>query len=339
MFSIGWASSPQIDIFMSLKKSADTIMVEFNGGEVTLNFALLEQAIPKIIALAESKNKKVQFNMQTNGTFMTDEMAEFLKKYNVSVGISLDGTQKYNKNRIFKNGEETFDLVINTINTLKRHQVHYSTLSVICQRGQFEDTVKLLQYTGCREYRANLKRSLGRGVVGEDDATLKELAQEYIEYCKNMLCDRKYYEGNLLYYFMSLYLYTPFMCYKEPCGSGRNQLYITAQGDIYACQQSCYIKKGRLGTVDIPVEELQCAIEENDWIQALQTRKKSQIQGCKECPWKKFCYSCLCKEMEAKNTVFAKNSFCEFNQYVLHELMWIAGENPEIVMNYLQYNF
>ncbi len=328
-----------VDLFMNLEKCADTVNIEFNGGEATLNFAMIKNAVPRIIELANERDKKVRFTMQTNGTLMTDEMASFLKKYNFSVGISLDGTQEYNKKRVFPNGDETFEIILNTINVLKQYHVPYSTLSVICQKGQYENTIELLQYTGCKQYRTNLKRTLGRGNCVDEEVGLKELAREYVEYCKKMLDGKKYYEANLHYYFMSLYLYNPFMCYKEPCGSGRNQLYFTANGDIYACQQSCYIQQGKLGTVNETVEELQSHINQNNWINEIQKRKTCEIKECKLCPWKKFCYTCPCKEMEAENIVHTQNTFCEFNKYVLHELMWFAGENNETVMNYLQYNY
>lgn len=328
-----------VNLFMGLKKCADTVNIEFNGGEVTLNFPLVEQVVPKILEVANRKKKKVRFSMQTNGTHMTDEMACFLKQYNFSVGISLDGTPEYNKNRILPNGEETFEIVLNTIRVLKKHQVPYSTISVICQRGQFNDTVELLRYTECKQYRANLKRTLGRGGQVDESITLEELAREYVEYCKKMLNEKKYYEANLHYYFMSLYLYNPFMCYKEPCGTGRNQLYFAANGDIYACQQSCYIQQGKLGTVNETVEELQNQLDQNNWIKEIQKRKTCEIEECKACSWKKFCFTCPCKEMGVDKTVHTRSTFCEFNKYVLHELMWFAGENNEVVMNYLQYNY
>ncbi len=336
------------ELFMSLEKCADSLTVEFNGGESLINLSVIREVVPKILEIAQRKGKKVKFSLQTNGTLMTDDAAAFFKEYDIVVGISIDGTEEYNRNRVYGNGKGTFEQILGAIEILKKHEVRYSTVTVICQRGQFENTIKLAEYTGCREYRANLIAPMGREKKGASclasgNCAMEDMAKEYIEFCRRVLDEKKYYESNLIYYLCSLLLWHPFMCYREPCGSGRSQLYVTANGEIYACQRSYYIGQGRVGLVDDSVEMLEKAIAENGWIQGLGERHTCGIESCKECPWKQFCCSCPCegtgKEKDVENIIGGKNIYCDFNRYVLHELMWIAGTETEVVMNYLQYNY
>ncbi len=69
------------------------LKIQFAGGEPTLNFALIE----KICEYIKHMNINAVFQMQSNGTLITDEMAEKIKKLNIAIGISLDGIPEINE--------------------------------------------------------------------------------------------------------------------------------------------------------------------------------------------------------------------------------------------------
>jgi uncharacterized protein len=67
--------------------------INFFGGEPLLNL----KAIKKIIATTKKLNLDVdQFMLITNGCFIDDEIADFLKENDIFVSISLDGSKKIN---------------------------------------------------------------------------------------------------------------------------------------------------------------------------------------------------------------------------------------------------
>lgn len=70
--------------------------------------------------------------IQTNGLLLNDEWCEFFNKNNFLVGVSLDGPREYHdKYRRTKQGQSTFDQVMQGIELLKKHGVEYNVLAVI----------------------------------------------------------------------------------------------------------------------------------------------------------------------------------------------------------------
>ena len=63
------------------------------GGEPLLNF----QAIEKIYSYLEENGYNCKIGLQSNGTLITEEIAEKLSKMRINIGISFDGTIKINE--------------------------------------------------------------------------------------------------------------------------------------------------------------------------------------------------------------------------------------------------
>lgn len=68
------------------------LKIQFAGGEPTLNFFLVE----KICRYAKKQNLDAVFQLQTNGTLLTENMVRKMKEYRISVGVSLDGIPEIN---------------------------------------------------------------------------------------------------------------------------------------------------------------------------------------------------------------------------------------------------
>ncbi len=101
-----------------LKQStSDEFVISFYGGEPLLRFDLIKWCIE--YAKKTLTGKKLRFNMTTNATLITDEIADYLSSLeNYFTTISLDGPKEINdKNRIFNDGSGAYD---KTIEGLKR---------------------------------------------------------------------------------------------------------------------------------------------------------------------------------------------------------------------------
>jgi uncharacterized protein len=73
--------------------SDQPMKIQFAGGEPLLNYPLICQ----VVAYAKAKNYKASFQMQTNGTGITPEIAAGLKKMKIALGVSLDGPPEVNE--------------------------------------------------------------------------------------------------------------------------------------------------------------------------------------------------------------------------------------------------
>lgn len=107
---------------LSQKRAKRTVMLY--GGEPLTNKDTLFELIRRIRAMEKDGkfNGEVEIDLECNGTLVTDEIAEFLKDYNVFILISLDGIRKvHNKYRKTKTGEGSYDAAKKGFDTLIRH--------------------------------------------------------------------------------------------------------------------------------------------------------------------------------------------------------------------------
>ena len=107
------------------------IEICLHGSEPLENWDVLE----KLILYGEEKNKIynkkiVKFGLQTNATQIDEERAKFLKDHDVGVGVSLDGPEKFhNLTRHYRNGQGSFEDVINGIKILNKF---YGKVNALC---------------------------------------------------------------------------------------------------------------------------------------------------------------------------------------------------------------
>ncbi|MFP4366765.1 MAG: radical SAM protein, partial [Bacteroidales bacterium] len=114
-------------------EAQDVPVVSFvwQGGEPTL---LGVDYFRKAVELQKkySGGKRIDNALQTNGTLLTDEFCEFLKKENFLVGLSIDGPKDVHDHyRLTVKGEPSWDRVMDGLKLLKKHGVEFNTLSVV----------------------------------------------------------------------------------------------------------------------------------------------------------------------------------------------------------------
>jgi len=119
---MNWITAKKgIDFLISHSKDSSRLDVGFYGGEPLLEFDLIKKAMNYATEAAEGKS--VTFNITTNGSLLTEEIARFLLKYNTTVVVSIDGPKDiHDKNRVFAaNGCGTFDTVYNNVKAIIRN--------------------------------------------------------------------------------------------------------------------------------------------------------------------------------------------------------------------------
>lgn len=98
---------------------ANSVVIEFFGGEPMIEMALVDQISDYFKLRAYELNHRwawnYRFNFSTNGVnYASDEVQSYIKKNigKLSVGISIDGTkQKHDLNRVFPDGSGSYDII------------------------------------------------------------------------------------------------------------------------------------------------------------------------------------------------------------------------------------
>ncbi len=77
-------------------------------------------------------SQKVYNSLQTNATLINSNWISFFKKYNFSIGISLDGPRELNdKQRVYKNGNPTSKIILEKLELLNDSNIKVGLLLVI----------------------------------------------------------------------------------------------------------------------------------------------------------------------------------------------------------------
>jgi uncharacterized protein len=81
------------------------------------------------------KGVKIKLSVQTNGVLLNEEWADVFSKYEIPVGISIDGPiDVHNRNRVYSDGRGSYDDVVAAVRLAREKDLLFGTLSVIDPR-------------------------------------------------------------------------------------------------------------------------------------------------------------------------------------------------------------
>lgn len=128
----------------------DDVMFVWHGGEpLIMGLDFFRKALE--LERKYAAGKTITNTIQTNGTLITQEWADFFKTNDFLVGVSIDGPRSvHDAYRFDKGGAPTFDKVLRGIEILYRTGVEYNTMSTInrASEGRGLETYRFLKSIG-----------------------------------------------------------------------------------------------------------------------------------------------------------------------------------------------
>lgn len=113
-------------------QNGEAVIFSWQGGEPTM---LGLDFFRDIVALQQKykpEGRRIENDLQTNGTLLTDAWCLFLKQHGFLVGVSIDGPRElHDAYRVDRKGHPTFDDVMRGIGLLRKHGVRFNTLTVV----------------------------------------------------------------------------------------------------------------------------------------------------------------------------------------------------------------
>ncbi len=125
------------DIMETIVKKAyeyadDTVTFAFQGGEPMLRGLDFFKSLVAYVQKYKKDSVKTFYSIQTNGTMIDNQWAQFFKENNFLVGLSMDGySDIHDMNRVDKNGRGTFKKVKEASAILDKYKVDYNILCVV----------------------------------------------------------------------------------------------------------------------------------------------------------------------------------------------------------------
>jgi uncharacterized protein len=122
-------------IFASGWTSGGLTVIWHAGEPLVVPVAFYETAFRAIEALRPA-TLQLRHSIQTNGMLITREWCELFKKWDVGIGVSIDGPKAlHDAHRVTRTGQGTFDKTIAGIRLLRQENVPFHVISVLSKDG------------------------------------------------------------------------------------------------------------------------------------------------------------------------------------------------------------
>lgn len=221
-------------LFNQLKNADRNTTVLFHGGESLQYFNFIKNFVEKCERL--TSGHAILFQLQTNATLITEDIAAFLKKHNFSVCISIDGTEAItNAHRKFHNGKGAFKNILKGIDYLKKQNVKFTMISVLTKDfgDAFMANIDFLRNVGAEKYQINPLINAATNTFDSDSATkvFEYLLNDELAY--SPICKEESLSIRAL---QLIGLNTGDACEGIPCDMGRSVISVDSYGNIYPCE-------------------------------------------------------------------------------------------------------
>lgn len=112
----------------------DNLYFTFQGGEPTLRGLDFFKKFVSTVKMLNNRNSQIFYALQTNGTLIDEQWAEFFKANGFLIGLSLDGDFSDNSFRVDGVGNNSFPKVLRAIEIFLRYEIEFNILTVATAR-------------------------------------------------------------------------------------------------------------------------------------------------------------------------------------------------------------
>lgn len=266
------------------------IAVQPWGGEPLIAFDMIEF----MMKFFRSNDINAKVEMETNGSLVTDGIAEKLKDMGISVGVSIDGPEKlHDSQRKFLNGTGTYRQVINGIRSLQKYYGRgIGTISVITKNNapyvkeMIDDFVcnlnlKYFKFNVVRENPFSREENLCPS-VDEVQAVYRTL---FDLICASVGTENEFIEDTIRSRLANVLL-SPGKncCNSRGCTGGLSIISFDKNGDIFPCEMTDFVDE-RIATVNNPdlIGQIAESRQNNKYF------LEKYCENCKDCPWWPYC--------------------------------------------------
>lgn len=331
--SMSWETAKNaIDFLWKHSVDSANINIAFYGGEPLLQMPIIERAIEYSEKLFEGK--KLTFNITTNGTLLDKDKILYFQKHSVALTISLDGTKEVNdKNRVFKNGDGTYEIVIKKIALIREIAPEYLqmvSISMVMDPANDFDCFNEIFFT----QEDVSKLSVATSIVDKDyddesvnfsnDYTWKSQYQNFLAILSHFGRYEKEKVSPIALASVNTEISKRFeiermggLCEKDapsgPCIPGQMRLFCNVDGKLYPCERVSEKSSTMcIGSIDTGF----------DFNKAIALLNVGEITSdvCKNCWCFRYCTLC-CKKADSGEDVLdaeKKLTFCEEAKQIAH---------------------
>lgn len=246
-----------IDCVLQIYPRADRYIVDMSGsGEPLLRKELILKIARYCRMLSDKYLREFLPVLVTNGTLLTEKIVEELQAEGVLFGVSIDGTRNvHNKNRIFPNGDGSYDIVIKNIKSIKHKQfvgaaLTYSSAELL---QSFLNAYNLLPTVSMKPVRYTADKPINPEAICKAynelvDYVLKKTLESDIGYLYALINGDDYFGKFLKRVALKRTVH-------GRCEAGIGRFALAGDKQIYCCPPAVHIKDGIVGDLDCGINQ------------------------------------------------------------------------------------
>lgn len=322
------------------------LTVLFEGGEPLLAFPLMRDLVT---GFDEAQlPKRIRWQLQTNGSILTDEVIRFLRENDVEVSVGIDEIgDRAPTLRVLPNGARTGPVVLSNIKRMLAEGIGVHALAVM-HKGNYRYAKELIGHLyaiGVRHLALNWLMPTGRAMDADMSSasspsqtvydvwgcspqealeTVQQVVSHVLDLNRRNPNDR-IRERNIAFLFNAIRTgRREFMCNICPCGAGKETVTVVPDGTVHPC--AWFYNRGHgpsfvLGSIHdgdfdaVLAKGRTCLVAE---------RSAERIPQCAVCPWQFYCgCGCPATAFYGRGDLLRPGAVCEVTQAVLS---WVFSQ-------------
>lgn len=330
---------------VALQSPNNYLTFEFQGGEPLTNFDVIKYIVE--YSKSVCGNKKIEYNLVSNLTLLTDEMIEFFVRNNVSICTSIDGNKDLqNINRPYIN-KDSYCETVKQIKKLQEKNIKVNAIETTTKYSlkKYKEIVDEYINLGLESIFVRPLTKLGKAdnnwkKVGYEPEDFIYFYKEILDYIIQKNKQGFFLsEGHSNIFLRKILLNEPvnYMELRSPCGGAIGQLAYYYDGNIYTCDEGRMLAE--MGDDSFKLGN----VYENTYKDLMQSdcTKTMCISSCIECSpycnscaYMPYCGTCPVINLAQDNNIFAQNPKeyrCKIYGGILDILFNYIENEPDIV--------
>ena len=312
-------------LILAIKKLVEKfhgLHIVWFGGEPLLACDMIDYISENLMEFCDNNKILYEAYLTTNGTLLTKDVVKMLIKNRVKfIQVTLDGKERHNGQRLLKNGEKSFDLIVNNVlENIDSEEIRFGIRSNITSDSLEDNKLLIDELLGLRKLAGKLYFQF-YPVSKFGNRTAKD--KLYCNYCQDNDYNRiilelikhvmKYQSADTIVNLQILSSLLPCLAVTE------GYFVFDCYGDIYKCELVLQDSKMVLCNVKEFLEDNNVIFNHvyHQWME------KSFSEECNECKILPICHSgCVAERLLRK-----EDHVCTINRGIFKEIMKLKYRN------------
>ncbi|MGA1869164.1 MAG: radical SAM protein [bacterium] len=328
----------------NIEQDNDKIHIEFQGGEILLNFQILKS----IVEYAKEKNNrqyKLIFGTTSNLIALKQKHCDFLKKNKISIATSIDGPKFiHDQQRVFPDQSGSLGKLADSLELLEKNNIKFGLLAVITSLSKeyYRQIIDMFESFGIYDLALNYIRPFGNAKLKWDNLglTINERLDNYKKLLDYLVL--KWEKGNFIVerlFRLTLDKITNsrdvgFTDYRNPCGMIKGQIGYDIKGNIYTCYPGRKFEKYKVGNV---FRNNYKEITKSENATRLISESIPSYPECQKCAYQSYCGICpVWNYVDGIDHTTSKNDpSCQISQFLLDYTFSLIMKKEYLIKAYM----